>query len=333
VRVSRRRVLQAMAFAALVAGGRAAAVPCTGDRFGVGLATPYAYSAGSAACGYGGDDDSPFVAAAGPADFAAMALCGAWVHVTGPLGSIDLRIVDECATCGAGDLAVHADVFGAIANPQDGRAHVTWSTVPDPDDSPYVQLSAGSNLYFLQVQPRHTRYPVAGVEYLAAGGYVAARHESGNQFTIDGSITSVPLTGSFTLRFTDVNGQQVVAAGIPLGPNHVHPLTQFPACAPLDAPATGLPRATALRPPSPNPFHGSTRVAFDLARDGDVRLRLYDAAGRRVRTLVEGSRSAGRHEVAWDGRDDAGRALAAGLYFCRLASGDTVDQVRLTLAD
>jgi flagellar hook assembly protein FlgD len=53
-----------------------------------------------------------------------------------------------------------------------------------------------------------------------------------------------------------------------------------------------------------------------------VQLRIYDAAGRAVRTLVEGVELAGTHEAFWDGRDDAGEALPSGLYFYRLHSAD-----------
>lgn len=59
-------------------------------------------------------------------------------------------------------------------------------------------------------------------------------------------------------------------------------------------------------------------IAFDLPEAQAVRVRLYDAAGQRVRTLAEGRFAAGRHERVWDGTDDAGRRVAAGVYFSRL---------------
>jgi flagellar hook assembly protein FlgD len=49
-----------------------------------------------------------------------------------------------------------------------------------------------------------------------------------------------------------------------------------------------------------------------------VRLSLFDASGRRVRTLAEGSWSAGEHSVRWDLSNDDGRPLSAGLYFALL---------------
>ena len=68
----------------------------------------------------------------------------------------------------------------------------------------------------------------------------------------------------------------------------------------------------------PNPMSGTTRIEYDLAAEGRVRLRVFDVAGRRVRTLVDGPRPAGRHATQWDGRDEGGVAVASGVYFYEL---------------
>ena len=84
---------------------------------------------------------------------------------------------------------------------------------------------------------------------------------------------------------------------------------------------------TALRANVPNPFNPSTTIAFDLARDGRVELTIFDNAGRRVRSLVDGMRTAGPYEVQWNGVDDAGRPVASGVYHARLRA-DGVDEAR-----
>ena len=66
-----------------------------------------------------------------------------------------------------------------------------------------------------------------------------------------------------------------------------------------------------------NPTSGLTQVALSLPRDGEVRLAVYDLAGRVVRTLFDGWESAGQRDFAWDGRDGAGAVAPAGLYFVR----------------
>ncbi len=69
----------------------------------------------------------------------------------------------------------------------------------------------------------------------------------------------------------------------------------------------------------PNPFNPLTTVAFELPRSGPVDLAVYDVKGRRVRDLTGGRIMAeGHHEVIWQGRDDAGQAVASGTYFLRL---------------
>ena len=71
---------------------------------------------------------------------------------------------------------------------------------------------------------------------------------------------------------------------------------------------------------SPNPVRSTTGVRFGLARAGNVRLELFDLAGRRVRTLVSGTLGAGTHAALWDRRDQHGRTVDAGVYFVQLST-------------
>lgn len=68
----------------------------------------------------------------------------------------------------------------------------------------------------------------------------------------------------------------------------------------------------------PNPFNPGTVIEFSLDESEKVNLSIYDVRGHVVRTLVNGVFSAGTHAVIWDARDDIGRQLGAGLYFCRM---------------
>jgi hypothetical protein len=88
-----------------------------------------------------------------------------------------------------------------------------------------------------------------------------------------------------------------------------------------DVTAVDTPAApAALRLTSyPNPFNPSTSIAFELPAAASVELAIYDLSGRRLRGLLADEHyPAGRHALSWDGRDDAGRALSSGIYFCRL---------------
>jgi hypothetical protein len=89
----------------------------------------------------------------------------------------------------------------------------------------------------------------------------------------------------------------------------------------VDAPQNSLPRELALAKPAPNPAAGPLTLRWALARSDHATLALFDASGRRVRVLFDGTREAGFHESRWDLRDDVGRPVPPGLYVASLASG------------
>jgi hypothetical protein len=97
----------------------------------------------------------------------------------------------------------------------------------------------------------------------------------------------------------------------------------------LDAPrvvAAEAPLAFALHAAYPNPFNPSGVVAYDLPEETAVRLELFDALGRRVAVLFDGTAQAGRHEARVDGS-----GLPSGVYLVRLQAGGHVQAQRVTL--
>jgi hypothetical protein len=92
-----------------------------------------------------------------------------------------------------------------------------------------------------------------------------------------------------------------------------------------------LPTAFSLSQVHPNPFNPATTISFDLPQAARVRLEIFDAAGRRVRTLANEERAAGRYEVRWNGTDDRGSGAASGVYFCRMEAGSFRETRRMTL--
>jgi hypothetical protein len=81
-----------------------------------------------------------------------------------------------------------------------------------------------------------------------------------------------------------------------------------------------LPAVTQLALPAPNPFGGQVTIAFSLATPGPADLVIYGVNGRRVRTLARGAHDAGEYAMEWDGRDDGGAAVQAGVYYVHLAT-------------
>jgi hypothetical protein len=86
----------------------------------------------------------------------------------------------------------------------------------------------------------------------------------------------------------------------------------------VDAPAVGMPAGGGtleLLGAAPNPFDDGTSIRFRLGRRSGVEVRVFDAAGRAVRTLALATRGAGTHEITWDGRDDDGGLVGSGVYW------------------
>jgi hypothetical protein len=91
------------------------------------------------------------------------------------------------------------------------------------------------------------------------------------------------------------------------------------------------PRAVVLHPAAPNPFNPTTSIRFDLPQAAHVQLSVHDARGARLVTLLDGRLPAGPTRTVWDGRDAAGRRVAAGVYLCRLQVEDRLLACKLTL--
>lgn len=101
----------------------------------------------------------------------------------------------------------------------------------------------------------------------------------------------------------------------------------------LDAPIAGGSTRLELAAPAPNPSRSSSTLAYSLTRDGDVTLAVHDLQGRLVRMLASGRHVAGSHRTAWDGRDEAGSATRAGIYFVRLVTPEGSRETRLVRLD
>ncbi len=82
-----------------------------------------------------------------------------------------------------------------------------------------------------------------------------------------------------------------------------------------------VPEDFALYQNYPNPFNPSTTIRFQVPADEYVEIKIYNALGQEVRSLVNGHYGAGMHSVVWNGRDNAGNKLASGLYVYRIQAG------------
>ncbi|MBM4131185.1 hypothetical protein FJ250_09180, partial [bacterium] len=154
-------------------------------------------------------------------------------------------------------------------------------------------------------------------------------------FSVYGSTVPV-LDGSATL-VAHTTGTSLPAGGA-AHPYYFVTATDF---AGNRGPAAALLAATGVEQPAgapawalsawPNPFNPRTTVVLDLPAPAAALLDVYALDGTRVRRLLDEPLAAGRHAVVWDGRDDGGRAVAAGHYVARLRAGERTLSRRLTL--
>jgi len=168
----------------------------------------------------------------------------------------------------------------------------------------------------------------------AATGTVHEVLAAGDLFDVQGSAgPGTDLAPVETIRFGAMNegGAMALRLDFADGRFGVYGVTRggttavLPPATPASGPALALARGV------PNPFTTGTRLAFTLPAAAHVSLRIHDAAGRLVRTLLDGPRGGGTHVVEWDGRDNRGAHLAAGVYRARLRAGNAERSVALVL--
>ena len=80
----------------------------------------------------------------------------------------------------------------------------------------------------------------------------------------------------------------------------------------------GIPTTFALLQNYPNPFNPETRIRYHLPQPSHIKLVIYDVKGQLVQKLVQGEKSAGYHEIFWNGRNSSGQKVAAGIYIYRI---------------
>jgi len=149
------------------------------------------------------------------ADYADARLAGAYLEVTGELGTINMLVTDLLPEGKKGDLDLYVDAFPLIAPAEKGRVPVSWKIVPlDIADKVNVsyRFKEGSTEFWCGVQLLDHRYPISKLEYLNSDGeFVEIKRRPYNYFE---SMDMGP--GPFTFRATDIYGQVIVDRDIPL---------------------------------------------------------------------------------------------------------------------
>jgi expansin (peptidoglycan-binding protein) len=191
-----------------------------------GIATYYD-ATGAGACSFDPSPGDLMVAAMNNDEYDNAAYCGAYVQVSGPKGTVTVRIVDLCPECHTGHLDLSREAFAAIADLPQGVVSITWRVVsPDIAGPIAYHFKEGSNQWWTAVQIRNHRNPIAKFEYWNGSQWVTVPRVSYNFFVQTNPGMGV---GPYTFRVTDMYSNTLMDSGIPfLEGGTINGAEQFP---------------------------------------------------------------------------------------------------------
>ena len=100
----------------------------------------------------------------------------------------------------------------------------------------------------------------------------------------------------------------------------------------IDEPISTIPAEISLSQNYPNPFNASTIIKYELPRQLQVTIEIYDILGRKITTLQDGLQPAGYHQATWPPRTfGRGEDVASGVYFYKLQAGDYIESKKMIL--
>jgi hypothetical protein len=163
-------------------------------------------------------------------------------------------------------------------------------------------MNANGSIYGYDVTDETGSYAISGA---APGSYVLSVDAPG--FISSSSVVASPTYGS------DAKGMPQGASGMNFSLNSVATSVE-------EEVQTVIPTQYTLEQNYPNPFNPTTQISFSLPNTERVTLTIYNLIGQKIRTLVDGTMSAGSHVVTWNGKDTRGVQMPSGVYFYRLES-------------
>lgn len=159
--------------------------------------------------------DDCWIVAMNLADYNTAQLAGAYIEVTGELGTIEMFVSDLLPEGKKGDLDLYVDAFPLIAPVEKGRVPVSWHIIPlySAENAPVkFVFKEGSSEFWCGVQVRNHRYPITKLEYLSKDGeFVEVPRRNYNYFE-----SREYGAGPFTFRITDIYGHVIIEENIPL---------------------------------------------------------------------------------------------------------------------
>src|SRR5262245_15070364 len=183
---------------------------------------------GTGNCGFDASPSDLMVAAMNGVDYNTAAWCGACLEVTGPMGKLVVRIVDQCPGCAHGDLDLSPQAFQMLSPLAAGRIAITWHEVAYNVTGPIAyHFKDGANAYWTAIQIRNHRYPIGKLEAQVGGAWQAIPRVDYNYFVESSGLGP----GPYALRVSDTRGHVLEDSAIALGDNVTRTgAAQFPTC-------------------------------------------------------------------------------------------------------
>lgn len=220
---------------------------CAADSSG--SAVYFDYHSGN--CSFPGLPATGLYVGLSPGEYAHAALCGAYLDVRGPDGTVRAQVVDQCAGCRPGELDLTRAAFSHIGPLRRGTVPVSYRLVHDPHPARplglYVKPESTAGWLGLLVVDHGN--PLAAVRARGEHGeWTSLRHGSDNYWIATGLGP-----GPYDVRVTDTLGHSADATGVPLRPGRVRRTGAWLYGKPLPSPSPSPSPSEAARPPKPLP--------------------------------------------------------------------------------
>ena len=181
-----------------------------------GVATFYDVGNGDGACTFG-PAENLMIAAMNTVDYQTARACGAYVRVRANGRAVSVKVVDECPTCGRGQLDLSERAFAKLADPDKGSIPITWRLLsPKTSRKIAIRYKSGSTRWWCGIQVIDHRNPVARLEVRASKKWKSLPRTGYNYF-----LSAKGAGCGKAIRVTDIYGQRLTVRGVKLRPDAV----------------------------------------------------------------------------------------------------------------
>ncbi len=201
-----------------------------------------------------------------------------------------------------GDVSLPVELVSFTASVQGNAIVLNWQTATETDNLGFILERAAGNGAWQPIASYRTSEALQGQ---------GSKSTSSSYTWTDAAVTAGM---EYRYRLGDVNTDGVVTMHTP-----------------ISVTTSALPQSTAMFNAYPNPFNPETTINYELHKDTQVTITVYDLLGRQVKTLVDEQQSAGSYHVVWNGTDAVGAQAASGAYLVRMQTAEGIYMQKVLL--